>query len=168
MTITTDRLTLRPFERGDERDMIAILKDDTVKKTYMIPDFADESEAVALFDKLMNRSLDGAHYVRGVFLNDKAIGFINDVAIDNGRVEIGYVIAPAHHNQGYCTEAVRAAIDDLFARGFDAVEAGAFPQNTASQRVMQKCGMTKIEKTERIAYRGRVYDCVFYEIRKNA
>lgn len=162
----TERLTLRPFTRDDQTDMIVLLKNETIKKTYMIPDFTDESQAVTLFEKLMNRSLDDAHYVRGVFLKDKAIGFVNDVAIENGRVEIGYVIDPAHHNQGYCTEAVRAVIADLFGRGYTEVEAGAFPGNAASLRVMEKCGMKRIDKTERVAYRGKTYDCVFHAIRR--
>ena len=68
----------------------------------------------------------------------------------NGQVEIGYGIAPQYARQGYTTEAIKALC--AFAFTFDsvtAVIAETDPNNLASQRVLQKCGMINYEKTEK-------------------
>ena len=57
-------------------------------------------------------------------------------------------------------------IPDLFSRGFEAVTAGAFSENAASLRVMQKCGMELQDFTEDIAYRGTTHKCIYYAIRR--
>jgi len=68
---------------------------------------------------------------------------------DNAVADIGYTLAPAFHGRGFGTEAVaelcRYAIDD---RGFERIEAGVFVGNTASSRVLEKCGF-KLEGTRR-------------------
>jgi len=42
--------------------------------------------------------------------------------------------------------------------------AGAFAENCASIRVMQKAGMQLMDKTELIEYRGQNRNCVYYGI----
>ena len=42
------------------------------------------------------------------------------------------------------------------------VYAGAFAENPASLRVMQKAGMTLMDKTEDLEYRGKTHHCIFY------
>ena len=44
---------------------------------------------------------------------------------------------------------------------------GAFEENTASIRVMEKCGMRKAAAEEDITYRGRNHHCVYYTIEKD-
>ena len=55
----------------------------------------------------------------------------------------------------------------LFSEGFSAVKAGAFSENAASIRVMEKCGMTKTGETEQIEYRGKTHTCVYYAIERD-
>ena len=64
------------------------------------------------------------------------------------------------------TRALKSAIAELFALNYQKVVCGAFEGNKASQRVMEKAGMEKIEFTEIIEYRGVTHNCVYYEIRK--
>jgi RimJ/RimL family protein N-acetyltransferase len=94
------------------------------------------------------------------------VGFINDPEILDGTIELGWVVDPEYHNRGYATEAVTHAIKDLFTRGFDVVTAGAFEENPASIRVMQKSGMTLQDKTEELQYRGKTHHCIFYASEK--
>ena len=75
------------------------------------------------------------------------------------------MIHPDCHNRGYMTRALKAAIEELFALNYRKVVCGAFEGNKASQRVMEKAGMTKIDFTEIIAYRGKQHLCVYYEMR---
>ena len=59
----------------------------------------------------------------------------------NGSVEIGYGITEENQGHGYATEAVEAAaVWALKQPGVCRVEAETAPDNTASQRVLEKCG----------------------------
>jgi RimJ/RimL family protein N-acetyltransferase len=63
----------------------------------------------------------------------------------DGRLEIGYGIAPAHRNKG----AARRAIADLLswaraAPNLTAITAETGTQNTASQRVLQRNGFARV------------------------
>ncbi len=163
-TITTERLTMKPFDAEDEAPMIALLVNEEIKKTFIIPDFHSTEEAIHMFKKLQRYSYDDAHYERGVYQDNVLIGFVNDVEIEGTTIEIGYVIDPAYHNRGYATEMLRAVINDLFARGFHAIVAGAFETNVASFRVMEKCGMKRIDKEEYINHQNRKQRCLYYSI----
>jgi len=56
--------------------------------------------------------------------------------------EIGWVVERARWGEGLATEAARAAVADVFARvGLPAVVSFALPENVASRRVMEHCGM---------------------------
>ena len=164
MYIQTERLELRPIRAGDREAMCELLTDDIIKQTYMLPDFDDEAALERMFLRFCALSEDESRFVVGIALEGKLIGFINDVGYGDGCIELGCAIHPAHHNRGYAAEALRAAIHALFERGFVRVEAGAFEQNTASLRVMEKCGMEETGKSEPIDYRGRIYRCVYRAI----
>ena len=166
--IYTKRLCLTALDTSHTEDLIEIITSDVVKRTYMLPDFKNHEEALRLANRLVELSAGDAHYVVGVCLEDKLIGFMNDTEIsaDGTSVELGWAFNPAYYNKGYATEAVSAMIDRLFAEGFSEVTAGAFEENPASMRVMEKSGMTRISKTESIEYREKTHNCVFYAKRK--
>ena len=164
--IQTERLTLKPFSEEDAHIIYRIMSDDCVKKTYLVPDFPSEEAGLKLARRLIALSADDAHFIRGIYRNGTLIGFINDVERKEGSMELGYVVAPLYQNQGYATEAFRAVIVHLFEKGWNEIIAGAFSKNMASIRVMEKCGMKKIEKQAEIEYRGRLHRCVYYAIKK--
>ncbi len=70
----------------------------------MLPDFQSEEDAAKLFYRLKELSLSEEHYVAGIHLDHKLIGFLNDVEIAGKKIELGYVIDPEYHNKGYATE----------------------------------------------------------------
>lgn len=163
--LETPRLVLRPISLEDLWQLSRILTNDIVKKTYMLPDLSADA-ALELARKIALLSADSSRYVRGVYLGDTLIGCLNDVEIKDGSIELGWAFHPDHYGHGFATEAVKAAITDLFHIGYSSVVAGAFAQNTASLRVMQKCGMQLQELTEDIAYRGKTHKCIYYAIRR--
>ena len=153
---------LRPITQADESSIIPILMDQTVNKTYMLPDFASYEEAKPLFQRLMTLSHDENRFVRAICHKDTVIGFVNDVETCDGAMELGYALFPAYHNQGYMTQALNIAIHEVFARGFHTVITGAFEENKASIRVMEKNQMELMEKVDIIPYRGADHRCVYY------
>ena len=166
--IYTQRLTLRTIEEKDKANMLALLTNTEIAQTFMLPAFQTQEEAVPLFEKLKTLSKKDGRFVYGICLQEELIGFINDVEIEQRRVELGYVIHPNYKNQGFATEALKAAIDALFRAGISVVQAGAFEENTASMRVMEKSGMIRTGKEENIEYRNKLYRCFYYQKEKKS
>lgn len=162
--LRTERLLLRSFEETDRSQTIRLLRNEEISQTFMLPDFPDDAAADRLFDRILTNSQSDAHFERAICLEDKVIGFINDVEIKDGTIELGYVIHPAYKGRGYATESLTASIWALFQVGFRKIRAGYFEENPASGRVMEKSGMHRISKTEKIEYRGNVHRCLYYEI----
>ena len=160
--IPTPRLCLRPFAPADAETMVDLLSHPQVGKTYMVPDFSSREEAYPLFRRLLELSLGNDRFVYGIYYGDVPVGMLNDVGVENGCVELGYVIHPAYWNRGFATEALAAAMDTLFRMGFHTVITGAFEENIPSIRVMEKCGMTRIAQNEDIEYRGSLHHCVYF------
>jgi len=164
--VQTARLELREILESDREYLIDLFTDAQVKQTYMLPDFADRGEAELLFTRIRELSEKEDRYVFAISYQGELIGLINDTEIEGTRIELGYALRPKYHNRGFATEALQAIIKHLFEVGFEEIMAGAFEENVASQRVMEKCGMVRISKTELIDYRGRTHLCVYYQKRR--
>ncbi len=167
MKITTPRLILGSIRDCDLDALMAIFKSDVVKATYMVPDLGTPDDEIRLFESLRNLSLREDRFVFGIYLKDTLIGIINDCEIAGSTVEMGYSLHPDYHNRGFATEAFGAVIDHLFSKGFDQIIAGAFEENAASMRVMEKCGMSRTKMTAEVEYRGITHKCVYYSIKKS-
>lgn len=166
MNFKTNRLEIKPMTLEDREAILDLLTDETVGKTYMLPDYNSREEAEPLFHRLVELSADETCYVAGIYLNDAFIGMMNATEIKETQIEMGYAYLPAFYNRGYATESFKGAIDYLLSHGFETVVAGAFSENAASIRVMEKCGMVRQPHTDEIEYRGAVHTCVYYAITK--
>ena len=61
------------------------------------------------------------------------------------EVEVGYRFLKAHWGHGYATESARTSIAYGFEElGLDRIVAVALPENRASRRVLEKCGLAEI------------------------
>ena len=163
-TIRTGRLEIKPYKESDQADLIELLTNREIKKSFILPDFQTEEEIIRMVNKLQTFSCSNDHFERSIYLHDCLIGFVNDVEIEDDAIELGYVIHPVYHNKGYATEMLKAVIDELFRKGFSEIVTGAFDDNIASIQVMRKCGMSKTDKEEDIFYEGRKRHCVYYAI----
>ena len=155
-------VSLRPIVPEDRERMLDILTSHKVNKTYMLPDFEKREDAAPLFHRLMDMSQGESKYVRAIDLDGGLIGFVNQVEVENKAIELGYVIHPDFHGRGYMTQALKLGFEALFDLGYREVITGAFSTNAASIRVMEKCGMTKLTKTDQIDFRGKTHTCVYY------
>jgi len=67
------------------------------------------------------------------------VGF--DRLTDGDAPDLGYWLGEPHWGQGFATEAARAVVDFAFlTRGFRRLAAGCRITNSASRRVLEKCG----------------------------
>lgn len=157
-------MNLRSLTEKDEAALLELLTNDRIKLTYLLPDFPSREDAIPLARKLMALSQDETRFLRGMEEKGTLVGFLNDVEIMDGTVELGYVVHPGHWNRGYATAALKLAMAELFQKGFRTVLCGAFEETKSSIRVMEKAGMKKLDKTDEIAYRGALHRCVYYSM----
>jgi Acetyltransferases, including N-acetylases of ribosomal proteins len=163
--LMTKRLILKHLEPDDREAFLRLAADEQIKKTYMLPDLNSRKAADAFFNRIQSISLSGDHFLYGIYLEGTLIGMLNDCEMDGNRAELGYFISPDHWNHGYATEALQAAIGELFRMGYSVVTAGHFIENPASGRVMEKCGMHLLPGISSVEYRNTVHPCIYYEIR---
>ena len=164
--IITARLTLDVIRECDFNSLISIFKSEAVSRTYMVPDMNTAEDEEKLFNVLLSLSARQDRYVYGIFLDDSLIGIINDTEINGDRIEVGYALDHNYFSMGYMTEALFGLIGHLFKLGFEEVVCGAFDHNVASIRVMEKCGMTLLDKTDEIEYRGKLHKCIYHSIKR--
>lgn len=79
---------------------------------------------------------------------------------------VGYAVDEHHQGWGIATRMVTAAVDHAFAvLGLHRVEAGTLLHNTASQRVLEKCGFHRIGISPRhVCIAGRWQDHLLFSI----
>ena len=146
-TLTTDRLTLRPFVLEDAWDVerlagVREIADTTLSIPHPYPVGAAtrwiESHPAAW------AAGTGATFAIIETSTGKLAGTISlmDIHREHRRAELGYWIAVNRWNRGFATESSEA----LLAFGFEAlllhrIESRHFLRNPASGRVMQKLGM---------------------------
>lgn len=161
----TQRLQMHSLSDSDLHDLIALFTNREVSKTYMVPVLPTTEDAERLFSIIQQQSESLEHFVYGVYLNGKLIGFLNDVDSSETEMELGYAIHPEYQNRGFATEVLSAAIRELGRLGYEIVKAGAFEENKASMHVMEKCGMVRSPDDDDISYRGQMHHCINYTLK---
>ena len=163
--IKTERLVLDVLKDSDEEDVISILSNPTVKENYICYDL-DYEGYKKQFKQLKLNSKIKIHYARGIFLDGKLIGFINDARIKDDKIEIEMALKPEARGLGYGTEALTAVIDELFSKGYSTISTYCFKSNSTYANLLEKVGMKKLEREEKLTYRGNDVVCTFYTILK--
>lgn len=168
--LETGRLILRPVE---EQDWAAIYEytGDAETARYTTWDAAKHpDEAKALVRFILKRYDENKPSNWAVVLKkeEKLIGTcgFTSARMEHKRAEIGYAFRRDCRNRGYATEAVAKTIEFGFNEiGLNRIEAFVDAGNTASQRVLEKCGM-KYEGTLRkyIIKNGEYRDMKSYSI----
>lgn len=164
--LVTERLRLAKIEGNNIELLADIFSHPFVGKTYMVPEFKSRDEAVALAKRVADMSNCRQRFVYGIHIGEKLIGLVNEVDLDQGKIELGFVISPDENSKGYATETLKVCIKHLLELGFDSVKTGAFEENAASIRVMEKCEMTRLDEVEHIEYRGIEHRCIMFETRR--
>jgi ribosomal-protein-alanine N-acetyltransferase len=148
-TLTTKRLTLRPFVLDDAWDVERLagmreIADTTLNIPHPYPVGAAtrwiETHAPAW------AAGTGVTYAIVETANGKLAGVVSLMQIhrEHRRAELGYWIAVDRWNKGFATEASASILDFGFRNlGLHRIESTHFVRNPASGKVMQKLGMTE-------------------------
>jgi RimJ/RimL family protein N-acetyltransferase len=163
--IETARLTLRAFHDDDVAALFEIQSDrDAMRYTHRTASRLECAHWHGRYAALAPR-LGFAPWTVLLRAEQRIIGWggLNIDPFDPGwGIEVSYYFHRDYWGRGLATELVRAALQHGFgALGLDAVGAFVRPANTASVRVLEKCGFARLGYEPRLE-RDR------YEIRRSA
>jgi RimJ/RimL family protein N-acetyltransferase len=144
--ITSARLRLVPLAVADAAEMVDVLSGEAL--------YAYTGEAAPGLDELRARyarqvagpSPDGREEWRNWILRrepgGEAVGYVQ-ATITGGwrRAEIAWVVGLRWQGQGYATEAARALVGWLDARGVRVIQAHIHPEHAASAAVARRAGL---------------------------
>ena len=147
MRIETERLVITEFTRDMARDVHENSLDEDNRR--FVPDevFETVEEAQETVDFLMSRygGTEGPLVYPVLKKSGENIGYVQLAPLEGGTWEIGYHIAQRYTRKGYATEAVRAFLPVAAkAVGTDEVHGICLKENTASKRVLLKCGFEPV------------------------
>jgi RimJ/RimL family protein N-acetyltransferase len=146
VSISTERLCLRPFDEEDVPALAEMMNDELViawspvNHPYTRADAHHWVTSSAPAERASGR---GIVFAVSEFLTQRLVGTVHlyDTDWRLRSTEIGYVTAPWARGEGYASEAVLAIAQWLFQdQRFERLELRTAADNTASQMVAQKIG----------------------------
>ena len=146
-TLATERLILRKMSPSDAEDMFEYACREDVTKYLLWSPHQSLVYTRRYLSYIAEKCRCGDFYDWAIVLreNGKMIGTCGFAKLDatNNLAEVGYVINPRYCGRNVATEAVQAVLDYGFSElGLRRIEARYMIGNSASRRVMEKCGMT--------------------------
>lgn len=166
MNLETERLLLRHFE-ADDLDTYTerIFADADVTRYLPKSQFAPRERA----ERTMKVFID--HWTQhpygpwavvekssGQLMGHCGLRYLTDIQ----ETEVLYALGKDFWNKGYATEAARASVDFGFQNGVTRVIALAVPDNTASRKVMENCGLKYVKDAQLFGL-----DLVYYALDKS-
>ncbi|KAK4613658.1 hypothetical protein CLAFUW4_09125 [Fulvia fulva] len=151
-TIDTERLHLKTITMDDLDNIMDIITDVSIKQWTSQGPVANRQQgerwlsARALGPGVINFAIRER-------LDDQVKGKIIGIIGSFHPPACGYMIHSGHTGNGYATEALKAFVPFYFQHhpsvsgdglGFDHIEGFVDAQNYASQRILEKCGFTKV------------------------
>ncbi|WP_172123565.1 MULTISPECIES: GNAT family protein [unclassified Devosia] len=146
----TKRLRLRPFTRGDVDAVFAYRQRDDVARFLFDSALSREECALAVQQRIAQTTLieEGDKIVLGVELpgTGELIGEVSLIwrSVDSQQGEVGWILHPDYHGQGYGTEAAGAMLDLAFRQAnLHRVIARCAAENAPSFHLMERLGMRR-------------------------
>jgi len=149
-TITTPRLTLRPFTKDDLNPLFEILQQPDIFQYFPRPGKPPLERVERMIAFYIKQAEDYGFSCWAVDLNEtgELIGWcgLNHLP-ETDEDEVAYLLSQVHHGRGYATEAARASLDFGFDTiGLERIIGLVHPDNIASQRVIEKSGLTFLDR----------------------
>ncbi|KOU12242.1 MULTISPECIES: GNAT family N-acetyltransferase [Streptomyces] len=146
ISISTDRLVMRPFEMADIPAHIEMMNDEAVIAWMDGPNPYTQVDAERWVRRIAPAERTGGNGIALAvteFLTQRLVGSVRLLNTDwrTRSAEVRYITAPWARGEGYATESVLAIAEWLFRdQGFERMELRTPADNTDSQQVAQKLG----------------------------
>ena len=149
MILETDRLLLRHWKESDVNDLYEAAKNPKIGLNAGWTPHKNVEESMEIIKTIFNSDSVFAVELKS---NKKVIGSIGYLTkesshlkyLKDNEVEIGYWISEDYWKKGICTEALKRLIKYCFEiKKYNVIWGTFFLDNSASGRVMEKCGFIK-------------------------
>lgn len=146
ITISTDRLVLRPFDEADVPALTEMMNDELVATRNSAPAPYTEADArdwVTRRAPAARTRGDGLVFAVAEFLTGRLVGSVRLKRTDwrLRTTEAAYATAPWARGEGYACESMLALVQWLFQdQKYERLELRTAADNTAAQQVAQKLG----------------------------
>ncbi len=148
--LTTDRLRLRPFTRGDVDAVFGYRGREDVARYLFDPPLSREECALAIQQRTAQSGFaeEGDRIVLAVETLDdgKLVGEVSLIwrSVEARQGEMGWIFHPAFQGRGYASEAANAMLDLGFTGGdLHRIFARCDARNEPSWRLMERLGMRR-------------------------
>lgn len=148
ISLTTDRLSLRPLHTGDADALLAIFSDPEVMRYWNTSPWSSRQDAIDFIDHSHQALASKEQVILGVYdrhsqqLLGKCLLFAYDV--ESRRAEIGFGLSRQSWGKGYIQETgqalIRFGFEDL---NLNRLEAEIDPANTASGKALERLGFNR-------------------------
>ena len=168
LNLSTDRTVLRRLKTSDVEDVLDYASDvEWARYLPAVPQPYLREHAEEFIARTILEDWE-AHPTWAIEIQGKVLGGLNlTVELEDRRARLGYGIARSHCGRGLVAEAAACVIDAAFnnLEQLIRVYATADVRNLASQRVMEKLGMSRegVHRQDRMS-RGALLDSVYYAI----
>lgn len=147
-TLETERLILRGFQLEDASEFERLIAPKEVTDgTLSFPHPVPTGWGIERINRMLERFEKGEHVEFAICTRDAGalIGGIGlSITARHKRGHLGYWLGVEFWGKGYATEAARAVLTYGFQTlGLHRIEAGHWPRNPASGRVLEKIGMQR-------------------------
>ncbi|MEV8067542.1 GNAT family N-acetyltransferase [Streptomyces sp. NPDC085995] len=146
ISISTERLVLRPLDEDDVAALTEMMNDEQVAAWTDVPQpFTEEGARtwITQYAPAERAAGRGLHLAVTEFLTQRLVGLVQLGRTDwhIRSTELSYIVAPWARGEGYASEAALATAQWLFGdQRFERIELRTAADNTASQQVAQKIG----------------------------
>lgn len=166
MELKSGKIILRALRTTDAQRLAGLANNEKISRNLRdgFPNPYTLADAENFLEKFSNQ--DPVTFF-GIDYEGEYVGNISLVPcqdIYRMSAEIGYFIGEAYWNQGIVTTAVNLITEYGFTHlGIVRIHSGVFEYNTASQRVMEKCGFVKEGIFQKSVYKqGKLWNEVRY------
>ena len=151
-TLTTSRLTLRPFKLTDDVRLHSILNEPNILQYFPRPDAPDMKRVQEMVERqLAHWEEHNLGWWAVVPHRETELVGWNGLQYlpETDEVEVGYLLSKQVWGRGYATEGAKASLKFGFETlAQEQIIGLTHPENTASQNVLKKCGMRYSEQKE--------------------
>jgi len=148
-TIETPNLALRPWKMEDADLLLEILQEPDILQFFPPTTFTLEKTHRYINHQLHHWRENGyGHWAVTIKDDDRVIGWNGlEHLPETDENEVAYLLSHQAWGHGYATEAARAALKYGFETAcLPAIIGLVHPDNTGSIRVLEKCGLTFVDR----------------------
>ncbi|WP_405147310.1 GNAT family N-acetyltransferase [Sphaerisporangium sp. NBC_01403] len=149
--IVTSRVELTPLTVEDAADMAEVLAGEELYSFIGGSPPTEEALRTRYAKQVAGHSDDGSqdwyNWIIRRRADGRAVGYVQATVVGGGRhAEIAWVVGLPWQGQGYASEAARALVGWLGARGVSRVSAHVHPDHHASMAVARRAGLQPAEE----------------------